>query len=277
MNQSCKLNKARVGTIIDFSFIQSAIMRLKLVLIFTFSVLLSVLGFSVKTLSMFGDWKKAHNVTFECEWAENRAIANWMKNVDRIGELRKARCTNNSSYDVGLWEFSHLEDKEVDSLLNGLRPTTDENHTAVEPRVPFIGGYEIGPVPANVTFFDWTDKGAVIPRIRDQGECACCYAIASTGALEGQIFRKTGNLTKLSDQQIIDCSQSYGNRGCGTGSPVSVYKYIKDQGIAAGRDYPFRVKELGSCLYNSSMKLADVVDYRQIIIRSDDFLKVTPQ
>jgi C1A family cysteine protease len=250
-------------------------MQIWFVSIFAFTVPPSTLGISERMVSMFKDWQKSYNLTFVCKYDEDRAMVNWMKNVQRISELRKKRC--NWTYDIGLWEFSHKDEKELDQLLNGLRPIPDEEHTFVEPKVPFIAGYEIHPVPSNVTLFDWTQEGGVIQRIRDQGECACCYAIASTGALEGQIFRKTGNLTKLSDQQIIDCSKSYGNNGCGTGSPVSVYEYIRDNGITAGINYPFKAEELGTCLYNSSMEMAKVVDYRRLIIRSDEFLKVILQ
>jgi C1A family cysteine protease len=53
--------------------------------------------------------------------------------------------------------------------------------------------------------FDWRDHGLVI-KIRDQKDCGACYAIAAVSALESQIFIKTGNLTELSVQEVIDCS-----------------------------------------------------------------------
>jgi hypothetical protein len=39
---------------------------------------------------------------------------------------------------------------------------------------------------------------------------------AATGALEGQWFKKTKNLTSLSEQNLIDCSSNsnFGNHGC---------------------------------------------------------------
>lgn len=250
-------------------------MKLLVLAIVVFVKILSVCGFSNLLVAQFNQWKQTHNVTLDgCSYDEERGMANWVNTIEKIKKMKaEANCT--LTYDMGLWEFSHMTHNEISKLLNGLvLPSNDPNQTLVEPRSPFIGGYEVGLVPPNVTYFNWLDEGAVIPRIRDQGDCACCYAIASTGALEGQIFRKTGNLTKLSDQQIIDCSQDYGNHGCGTGSPVYVYKYIKEQGITAGLDYPFRKKELGNCFYNSSMELAKVLDYRRIIVRSDEFLKV---
>lgn len=53
---------------------------------------------------------------------------------------------------------------------------------------------------------------------------------------------------------------------------MSSYKYIIEQGITEGRNYPFRMRELESCFYNQSMRNASMFDYRRIRIRNDKFL-----
>lgn len=85
---------------------------------------------------------------------------------------------------------------------------------------------------------DWRDKGAVT-KVRKQYSCGASYAVAATGATESHYFLKTGRLLPLSDQNIIDCSQSYGNLGCKAGSIRNSFKYISDHGIYSEEAYPY--------------------------------------
>lgn len=47
------------------------------------------------------------------------------------------------------------------------------------------------------------------------------------------------NQVEYSVQQVIDCSQSYGNSGCSTGSMVNSFNYIKAKGINTWSAYPY--------------------------------------
>lgn len=86
---------------------------------------------------------------------------------------------------------------------------------------------------------NWVEMGAVGP-VLDQGKCGSCWAFSAAGALEGQHFRKTGQLVELSVQQLIDCARDNGNNGCDGGVMEEAYEYVKNSGgLAAAADYPF--------------------------------------
>jgi len=101
---------------------------------------------------------------------------------------------------------------------------------------------------------DWRDFNAVTP-VKTQGSCGSCWTFATTGAIEGAWKLAGGNITDLSEQQLIDCNTGkiYGeeaNNGCKGGSMDPAFKYIMaNHGLATAKHYPYRMNE-GHCRKN---------------------------
>ncbi|VDP99122.1 unnamed protein product [Trichobilharzia regenti] len=115
---------------------------------------------------------------------------------------------------------------------------------------------------------DWRKKGAVTP-IKNQGNCGSCWAFSSTGAIEGQHYRKTKKLVSLSEQQLVDCSGHYGNNGCNGGLMNFAFTYVKDnEGIDSEVSYPYTSGATGEenarCLFNASNIAAQVTGFINI-------------
>jgi len=78
---------------------------------------------------------------------------------------------------------------------------------------------------------NWVAAGKVTP-VKNQGQCGSCWAFSAIGAVESAVLVAGRAQQLFSEQQLVDCSRSYGNAGCSGGWMDSAFKYIIDNGIA---------------------------------------------
>ncbi|KAE8573556.1 Cat16, partial [Halyomorpha halys] len=160
-----------------------------------------------------------HGKSYESVTEENARMKIFRENKQKIEE-------HNEQYQKGLTvsEFGEMMNK-----LNLRNMLSEQNLTIPENNFK-------GDLPDAV---DWRDKGAVTG-VKDQGDCGACWAFSATGALEGQLFITGGQLTSLSEQQLMDCSGSYGNQGCQGGLMNQAFIYISSNGgIDTEDSYPY--------------------------------------
>ena len=85
---------------------------------------------------------------------------------------------------------------------------------------------------------DWRNEYKV-SSVKNQLKCGACWAFSSSEAVESAWAIKHNQLYNLSQQELIDCSTTYGNRGCNGGSMDAAFKYIIDNGLCTNSSYPY--------------------------------------
>lgn len=112
--------------------------------------------------------------------------------------------------------------------------------------------------------FDWRQQGGVTPA-RFQGfDCGSCWSFATIGSLEGHVFRRTGQLVPLSEQNLVDCAEAYGSMGCEGGFQEYAFEYIRDNGVALAQQYPYIQMENPQCARNQTSNGVNIRDYVRI-------------
>jgi len=85
---------------------------------------------------------------------------------------------------------------------------------------------------------DWQAAGKVSP-IKNEGQCDADWAFAAVAALESALLIQNLSTEYFSEQQLVDCSDSYGSMGCSGGWVHSAFQYIRDKGITTAKKYPY--------------------------------------
>jgi C1A family cysteine protease len=93
-------------------------------------------------------------------------------------------------------------------------------------------------------------------------------AFSTTGSVEGAQFIKNKILKSLSEQQLVDCSGSFGNEGCNGGLYDDAYKYIiQNGGSCAEASYPYTGAD-GTCK-KSCTPVTKISSYHDVTPNSD--------
>ncbi|XP_076082007.1 digestive cysteine proteinase 1-like isoform X2 [Mytilus galloprovincialis] len=229
----------------------------------------NIVSFSLKftSLRLDNEWelyKKSYNKIYADNNEEIQRRVTWEDNVRFIEHHNMAADRGEHTYWLGINHFADMSEIEVTRKMKGYKTSHD---------VIKDGSLYLPPNNVQVSDeVDWRQKGYVTP-VKDQGQCGSCWSFSSTGALEGQHFRKTGQLVSLSEQNLVDCTFKYGNGGCNGGFVFRAYQYVKDNnGIDTESSYPYEARN-ASCRFKKSDVGATVTGIKIIKKGDEEALK----
>lgn len=248
------------------------ILELKMRLLSVFSLALTTLTFftfSNADRITFTEFKNKYGKSYSTVEEESMRENIFYFNQERI----ERENSKGHTYTLDINAFTDLTQEEffgtrktndVYSRIVNFHKTLNYNGTVIEKE------HEIyNTLPQSI---DWTSKGVVTP-VKNQEQCGSCWAFSTTGAIESAYAIKTSNLLSLSEQQLVDCSVSYGNMGCQGGIPVWAYEYIMSNGgICSESDYPYRGVN-GVCESSSCTPVVSITGYKNVTVNSGSALK----
>jgi len=178
-------------------------------------------------------FKMHHGKSYLTDIEEQFRMMVFAENKHKIATHNKLHAQGHKSFQMKMNHFGDLMHHEFVGMVNGYRTSNASK--------PIRGSTFMLPHPEVVLpkAMDWRMHGIVTP-VKDQGQCGSCWAFSTTGALEGQHARATGKLVSLSEQNLVDCSTSFGNDGCNGGLMDLAFQYIKaNGGIDTEDSYPY--------------------------------------
>lgn len=188
--------------------------------------------------------------------------ANWLR-------IEEHNADSTQKYTMGANQFMDLTSDEFGQIYMSGMLTKPTNRKVRE------GKAQCSSNPAGSTSektVDWEAKG-MVSAIKNQGQCGSCWSFSSTGALESSwAIKNSKTPVPLSEQQLMDCSWSYGNMGCNGGLMDYAFEYWIDNGGACTEaDYPYTAQSSHTC--KKCTPVAQVASCADVAQENPDALK----
>ncbi|XP_010789462.1 cathepsin L1 [Notothenia coriiceps] len=203
-------------------------------------------------------WKSSNGISYEdmddmqrqIIWEENKQMIE-NNNQGFFRGMRPFTMAMNKYGDLTRQEFRVLQGAVIDSqfVKRGKTVSSRSLRNAAKKLDALVVDYR---------------KMGYVTEVKDQGYCGSCWAFSTTGAIEGQIYKRTGQLVSLSEQNLVDCSRSYGTYGCSGAWMANAYDYVIKNGLLPTNSYPYTSVDTQPCYYDSRLAVAHIKDYRFI-------------
>lgn len=183
---------------------------------------------------------KEHRKVYLTEEEKKMRYQIWEQNYRKMLD---AVDSGEYSHELGMYSYHDLTKQEFKDYLglSAYKPRTHRN---------------IRSIPKASVDVDWVAQGKVAP-VKDQAQCGSCWAFSAIGSVETLHAIQSGTLTRYSEQELVDCSEGFGNDGCDGGWMDNGFDYIIQYGISTEEDYPYTAKD---------QKCMDTSDFQKYMI-----------
>jgi len=229
--------------------------------IFILAVLLPILIAAFSVEDSFVSWVRLNNRKYSHDNEYQYRLSVYRQNLDFIENHNRQHL----GFTVAMNKFGDLTLDEYKTLYLTLR--VNSSQLKADDTTYYA--------PPTADDVDWRTKGAVTG-VKDQGQCGSCWAFSATGSIEGSYFLSKGQLLSSSEQQLVDCSGSYGNYGCDGGLMDSAFEYIikSSKGLEGEETYPYTARD-GSCKFKSTNIKTTITGFKDIPKGNENALQTT--
>jgi C1A family cysteine protease len=210
---------------------------------------------------LFSSWVSESGVKYRTQSEYQQRYRIWNENRREILAIN----SQNLPYKVKLNKFSDLTQQEYEANYLGRLITPTTPAITSEPQFEGTDPEEL----------DWRQSGVMGP-VKDQASCGSCWAFGALASVESFYSIATGAVTTydFSEQQLVDCSRAYGNRGCSGGWPSWATNYIRDYGIMYTKDYKYTARD-ETCKADRSKFVVTCDGYTQLTAGNEVLMKTT--
>ncbi|XP_062856734.1 cathepsin F [Trichomycterus rosablanca] len=181
---------------------------------------------NVGLLMQFKEFIIKYNRTYSSQEEAEKRLGIFQQNLKTAQTLQSL---DQGTAEYGVTKFSDLTENEFRMMYLNPMLSQWSLQKQMKPAAPASTTE-----PAS---WDWREHGAV-SIVKNQGMCGSCWAFSVTGNIEGQWYKKSGQLLSLSEQELVDCDKL--DHACGGGLPSNAYEATENLGgLELETDYSY--------------------------------------